>query len=216
MNERQYLKHLADIERRNPGEPLLSTLKDGFSRVNCLYMGVAIKRLPTEMEPDWEEETEAEQKHAHADRAGNADETLRKLWAERTRLFGEMNKQSNEFHKCKTDADRVGNSTKVLGWWKDIQAAKARIEYYEQHGEMPKYEEEGDELSDNPALLAKQLGSLRARISQTQKKIADLAGLDPNTPGKEAKIADTEAALRNLKHLKGLAEQKMKSHEQEA
>jgi len=216
MNERQYLKHLEDVERLNPGEPLLSTMRVGFSKINALYMGVAMKRMPTEVFADPEEEDPPEINRRGADQARNPDETLRGLWAERTRLYGMMNKQSNFFHSCKNDEERAENSKKVLGWWADFQSAKAKIEYYEMHGEMPKIEEEGDDLSDNPALLAKQLNSLRARISQTQKKITDLAGLDPNTPGRESKIADAEITLRNLKHLKGLAEQKLKSHEQEA
>lgn len=222
MNERQYKVNLAELEANNPGEPLLSTLRGGWSEINVLYMGVALKRMPTVLEDEgaWDGPGEAESPKgiitALNKGAITPDDVLRGLWAERTRLFGMMNKQSNLFHTCKTDEERDLNSKKVLRWWADILAAKAKIEYYEQHGELPKTEDEEDELSANPALLAKQLNSIRARISQTQKKISDLAGLDPKTPGKESKIADAEASLRNLKHLKGMAEQKMKFHEQEA
>jgi hypothetical protein len=125
-----------------------------------------------------------------------------------------MNKQSNLFHACKSDEDRAANSEKVLGWWKDILRIKGNILHYEEYGELPKSAAVGDELSDNAVSLGKQLASIRARISQTQAKITEVASLDPNTPGKEAKIQDYEVKLRDLKHLRGLAEQKLKSYEQ--
>jgi hypothetical protein len=216
MNERQYKAALAKIERNNPGEPLLSTLMGGWSKINMLYIGIALKRMPTVID---DEEYEPEEVAPVVIRTKNAqsktpDDVLRGLWAERTRLFGEMNKQSNLFHACKSDEDRAANSEKVLGWWKDILRVKGNVLHYEEYGELPKSAAVGDELSDNAVSLGKQLASIRARISQTQAKITEVASLDPNTPGKEAKIQDYEVKLRDLKHLRGLAEQKLKSYEQ--
>jgi len=216
MNERQYKAALAKIERNNPGEPLLSTLRGGWSKINMLYIGIALKRMPTVID---DEEYEPEEVAQVVIRTKNVqsktpDDVLRGLWAERTRLFGEMNKQSNLFHACKSDEDRAANSEKVLGWWKDILRVKGNILHYEEYGELPKSAAVGDELSDNAVSLGKQLASIRARISQTQAKITEVASLDPNTPGKEAKIQDYEVKLRDLKHLRGLAEQKLKSYEQ--
>jgi len=216
MNERQYKAALAKIERNNPGEPLLSTLMGGWSKINMLYIGIALKRMPTVID---DEEYEPEEVAPVVIRTKNAqsktpDDVLRGLWAERTRLFGEMNKQSNLFHACKSDEDRAANSEKVLGWWKDILRVKGNVLHYEEYGELPKSAAVGDELSDNAVSLGKQLASIRARISQTQAKITEVASLDPKTPGKEAKIQDYEVKLRDLKHLRGLAEQKLKSYEQ--
>jgi hypothetical protein len=216
MNERQYKAALAKIERNNPGEPLLSTLRGGWSKINMLYIGIALKRMPTVID---DEDDEPEEVAPVGSRTKNVqsktpDDVLRGLWAERTRLFGEMNKQSNLFHACKSDEDRAANSEKVLGWWKDILRVKGNILHYEEYGELPKSAAVGDELSDNAVSLGKQLSSIRARISQTQAKITEVASLDPNTPGKEAKIQDYEVKLRDLKHLRGLAEQKLKSYEQ--
>lgn len=216
MNEQQYKAYLADIEANNPGEPLLSTMQRGWSKINALYMGVALKRMPTVMEDEEEAQEEAIPVLIGTKNVqnGKPDDVLKGLWSERTRLFGQMNKQSNEFHKCRTDADRAENSAKVMGWWKDILRVKGNILHYEEYGELPKSKEAADDLSDNAVALGKQLASIRAKISQTKSKITDLAGLDPNTPGREAKIQDYEAKLREFNHLKGLAEQKLKSYEQ--
>jgi hypothetical protein len=222
MNERQYKVNLAQLEANNPGEPLLASLRKGWSKINVLYMGMALKRMPTVLELEEEEDIEVTIGATAGKpivakitfKNGAPDDTLRALWAERGRLFGQMNRQSNEFHKCKTDAERAENSVKVLGWWKDILRVKGNILHYEEYGELPKIKEAGDDLSDNAVALGKQLASIRAKISQTKAKITELAGLDPNTPGKEAKIQDYEQKLRELNHTKGLAEQKLKMYEQ--
>lgn len=218
MNERQFNQHLADIAFRNPGEPLLPVLRGGWSRLNVLYMGVALKRMPTLLEED-EQVVEilpgTAVKATVTFKTGAPDETLRKLWAERTRLFGEMNKQSNMFHLCTTNEGRAEVSRKVMGIWQQILRVKGNILYYEDNGELPKVVQAEDSLSDNPATLVKQLSSYRAQISQTKAKLASIAGLDPSTPRKEDKISELEAKLRDLTHLKGLAEQKMRSYEQQ-
>lgn len=213
MTADEYTAALRSIEQGNPTEALLPVLRTGHSRANEMYMRAALKRLippksaeleGSSHEPDWKGQTPY------------ADDTLRALWRERTRLFGEMNKQSNLFHTCKTDEERAANSARVLSWWDDIQAAKAKIAHYEQHGELPTPEHEGDDLPDNPALLAKKLASLRARISQVKKKITDIAGLDEGTPGKQSKIDAAENDLKQLQFLAGKAAVKLKEYEQTA
>lgn len=208
MKEAEYIEHLSRIARQNPAEPLLPALRAGYSRANVLYIKAALRRMPTagsdmEAEPRWQ------------DRTPHADETLRSLWRERTRLFGLMNKQSNAFHNCRTDADRADNSRRVLSWWDDILAVKAKIAYYEQHGALPAEPEEADELPDNPVQLSKRLNSLRARISQKKAQLRDLAGLDEGTPGKQSKIDAAERDLKALKHQAGMAEVKLRVYGQE-
>ena len=127
-----------------------------------------------------------------------------------------MNKHSNLCPPCTTGEERAANSAKVLSWWDDIQAAKAKIAHYEQHGTLPEPPEDGEELPDNPALLAKKLASLRARISQVKKKITDIAGLDEGTPGKQSKINAAEDDLKRLRYLEGKAAVKLKEYEQTA
>ena len=140
MTKEQYTEAVERIARLNPGELLLPALRKGHSAATEIYLRSALRRCPDE-EPDWKAQTPY------------ADETLRALWRERTRLFGEMNKQSNLFHACKTDEERAANSAKVLSWWDDIRAVKSKIAWYEAHGELPPVAEEDDELPDNPALV---------------------------------------------------------------
>lgn len=210
MMAEEYTAALRRIEQGNPKEVLLPLLRKGHSRANEIYLRSALKRVaePAMGEPDAPEEPE---KHP-------VDDVLRGLWKERTRLFGEMNKQSNLFHTCKNDAERAANSAKVLSWWDDIQAVKAKIAHYEQYGSLPTLGDggDGDELPDNPALLSKKLNSLRARISQVKKKITDIAGLDEGTPGKQSKINSAEDDLKRLRYLEGKAAVKLKEYEQTA
>lgn len=202
MTHQEYSQHLLRIERDNPTEVLLPALRSGWSRANEMYMRAALRRVNTVAE-----------KVAEPAIARQADGNLRALWSERTRLFGEMNRLSNHFHECRTDADRAGNSAAILHKWQEILAVKSKIAHYEQHGELPPEPEEEDELPENPVLLSKKLNSLRAGISQTKAKLESAAGLDDATPGKAANIERLEAKLKRLKHLGGLAEVKLKSYE---
>ena len=221
MTADEYTAALRRIEQGNPTEALLPVLRTGHNRANEMYLRAALKRIRPTPGPSPEGRGDA----AHSTSpllfgggagGGVADETLKSLWRERTRLFGEMNKQSNLFHACKTDEERAANSARVLSWWDDIQAAKAKIAHYEQHGELPMPAEDGDDLPDNAALLAKKLNSLRARISQVKKKITDIAGLDESTPGKQSKINAAENDLKRLRYLEGKAAVKLKEYESAA
>ncbi len=220
MTAQEYTAAMRRIEQDNPSEVLLPVLRLGHSRTNEMYMRAAMKRCPTpDPTPIGRGDVESRERNAPpygGGAGGGADDTLRTLWRERTRLFGEMNKQSNVFHTCKTDEERAANSAKVLAWWADIQAVKSKIAYYEQHGALPPVEEEGDELPDNAALLAKKLNSLRARISQMKKKLVDMAGLDPDTPGLQSKINAAEDDLKQLQYQAGRAAVKLKEYEQRA
>ncbi len=215
MREWQYDEGLAKIEANNPGEPLLPVLRGGFSPINAIYMASALSRMPTILEEvEFNEDLvlEAEEKSEPV----QVDDTLMALWSQRTALFGLMNKQSNKFHQCGNDEQRAANSALVLKYWTDIQSVKAKIAYYEEHGEMPAFRsKDSEQIADNPAKLSAQINSLRARISQRKKKLIDLAGLDANTPGRQAKIDAAENDIKTLKYTLGVAEQKMKEYGKE-
>lgn len=225
MTPQEYSQHLLRIERDNPTEVLLPALRSGWSRANEMYLRAALKRLNPTPCPSLERRGAATNTVGHRGTlyvtppfgggvgGGVADDNLRALWAERTRLFGEMNKMSNHFHDCKTDAERAANSAAILHKWQEILAAKAKIAHYEEHGELPAEPEEEDILPENPVLLSKKLNSFRAGISQTKAKLEAAASLDDATPGKAANIEKLEAKLKRLKHLSGLAEVKLKSYE---
>lgn len=203
MTTQEYSQQLRRIERDNPNEVLLPALRAGWSRANEMYMRAALRRVATIPPNVVELET----------RQRPADDNLRALWAERTRLFGEMNKMSNHFHECRTDAERAANSAAILHKWQEILAVKGKIAHYEEHGELPAEAEQEDELPENPVLLSKKLNSFRAGISQTKAKLEAAAGLDDATPGKAENIQKLEAKLKRLKHLSGLAEVKLKGYE---
>lgn len=199
MTPAQYDRALERIEEENPGETLLPALRQGFSRVNALYMAAALRRVPTP---------------APASKKANAtawsDETLRGMWGERKRLFGEWATTANRFHECDSDAERALISDRVLAIWEEIQALKAKIAYYEEHRAVPaEGEEERFPLPDDPVLLLKKLHSIRAQISQEQAKLRDLAALPDEHPDKEDRIAAAEKRRAELILYRGHAEQKI-------
>lgn len=211
MKEAEYKELLERIERENPQEPLLSTLQRGYSRVNAIFMVSAAKRLLKEVE-----EAEAETNEYLEDDLQLNDEQndlLNGLHDEKRSLFRRMYKQSNVFHNCRSDEERAANSREVLAIWDAIQRIKAQIAYFEAHGELPRPEAEGDDLPDNPVLLGKKLNSLRAQISQIQKRLEALAERPDSDTDKVRLIQEAENNRRNKIHLRGLAEQKLKSLE---
>lgn len=211
MKEAEYNELLERIERGNPQEPLLSTLQRGYSRVNAIFMVSAAKRLPKEVE-----EVEGDPNEYLEDEPEFNDEqndVLNGLYDEKRSLFRRMYKQSNVFHLCRSDEERAANSREVLAIWDAILRIKAQIAYFEEHGELPRPEAEGDDLPDNPVLLGKKLNSLRAQISQIQKRLEALAERPDSDTDKVRLIQEAENNRRNKIHLRGLAEQKLKSLE---
>lgn len=208
MTQSQYLDNLARIEQGNPGEVLLPTLQKGFNRANVTYMKSALKRLP-EADPD-EVPDQVDEPAAPAPRP--ADETLKALWAERTRLFGEMNRMSNHFHECRTDQERANNSKAIQRKWDEIEAVKGKIRHYEEHGEVPPAggEEEQFPLPDDPIALVKKLNSIRAQISQTEAKLREAAELPEGHPDRETRIQEGEKKRAYLVLYRGHAEQKVR------
>lgn len=203
MKEAEYDELLERIERENPREPLLATLRGGYSRVNAIFMTSAAKRLPEITDVAEEEDPEVDA----------TDVALNELYREKSRLFTQLYKQSNVFHTCRSDAERAENSRVVLAIWDEILQAKGRIAYYLEHGELPKEATEADELPDNAVLLGKKLNSLRAQVSQIQRRLEGLAERPDTDPDKARLIRDAEEQRRKKIHLRGLAEQKLKSLE---
>lgn len=203
MTRMEYEQEVARIGRINPGEPLLPTLCEGYKRINLIYMRAALRRLPT-IGGKTEENTADIVPHQRDQR--HADQVLRRLWAERSTLFGEMNKRSNHFHDCKSDDERAANSREIRRIWSKILDAKNRIEYYEQFGEIPEpVNEERFPLPEEPVALMKKLNSIRVQISQAKKRLDDLGALPEGHPDR-AKIADGETRLQELKLYAGHAE----------
>ncbi|MBL7780697.1 MAG: hypothetical protein JNM22_05720 [Saprospiraceae bacterium] len=172
--------------------------------MNVIYLTAALKRLPAEVEA-------AAPAPARQDTvpSKNADETLKALWAERTRLFGEMNRMSNHFHDCTTDADRAANSDAIGKKWEEIVAVKERIRQYETTGEVASVAtDEKFPLPEYPIELMKKIASIRAMISQAKKTLREAAELPDEHPERQKRIQEGEERLTYLNLYKGHAEQK--------
>ncbi len=191
MTPAQYAAAVALLEKRNPGEPLLATLRRGHSRMNEVYLRAATRRLT----PDAPPVRKREQRFA--------DQVLQGLWRERTQLFGEMNKRSNNFHECRSDDERKANSREIRRIWGEILRVKERIDYYEQFGELPApVDGERFPIPENPVEMVKKLNSIRAQISQTKKRLDDLAEL-PDGHHDRVKISEYEVKLKELQLYSG-------------
>lgn len=216
MSYEEYKAAVARVESKNPKDPLLAVLKSGFSKINVVYLRAALKRI-TESHFEAEVQvTTGTEYHVTLSPPKNekkADQTLLGLWKERTHLFGDMNKLSNAFHNCVSDADRKVNSQKIRAVWEQIGAVKERIAYYEEFGKLPPAAQEKEKfpLPDDPVALMKKLASIRAQVSQTQALLRELADLPESHPDRETRIKEAEAKRTHLILYRGHAEEKIKS-----
>lgn len=205
-----YWDKVALVERLNPAEILLKSIKKEHTIVTEAFLAAAWARIPDcgVVSPDLGEETD------HVETETLADDTTRELWRRRSELFGQMNKLSNTFHGAKTDEERARISKAILAIWDRICEVKATLATYQSTGELPTYAD-SDELPDNPVALSKKLNSIRAQISQRKKQLVSLAGLDEGTMDKQLKIDAAEESLKRLKLMAGLAEQKLATYGEE-
>jgi hypothetical protein len=203
MTAAQYNEHLKRIEATNPAEPLLRVLRSGWSKVNVIYLKSALNRLPkVDPQPDTTEDDETTN--------DATDPIIRELWSQKGQLFRERAKFSNRFHDCTNDEQRKANSEAILRIWDRIQDIQRKMEYYEDHGELPAGAERFP-LPDDPAALLKKLMSIRSQISMEQQKLRKLAELSEDDPAKRTKIEESQAKLAELKLYRGNAEQKTKT-----
>lgn len=200
MTQSEYNNGLERIMQENPREVLLPALQSGYTRANVVYMLAALNRLP---DP---EEVEC----LPTKSTKPADDTLRALWAERTRLFGQMNRMSNKFHECTTDQARAENSREVQRKWDEILEVKRKIRHYEEYGEvLEDGEQEKFPLPDDPIALMKKLASIRVQISQSEVKIREANALPNDHPDKQKRIQEGESKRAFLILYRGHAEQKI-------
>jgi hypothetical protein len=206
MTAQQYTEHLKRIEATNPAEPLLRSLRAGWSRVNVIYMKSALNRLPkVDTQPDRATTDDIEDQET-----ASTDPIIRELWSQKGQLFRERAKFSNRFHDCTTDEQRKANSEAILRIWDRIMDIQRKMEYYEENGELPAGAERFP-LPDDPAALLKKLMSIRSQISMEQQKLRRLAELSDEDPQKRPKIEESQAKLAELKLYRGHAEQKAKT-----
>lgn len=199
MTQQEYTANLLTIARENPTEPLLATLKGGYSRLNVVYMRAALERL--------EETDEIPPIEANDDENDERSDDPR--WNELTRGiregYNEVRRVHNLYFGCKTPGDFVQVATQMREAWDATQRAISARKAYELGGFS---EEETDEIPENPALLAKMLNSLRVKRTQHQNKIVELA-----KAGDTQKLKAKEASLAKIKIQIGIVEQRLREHE---
>lgn len=205
MTRDAYMEALGRIERGNLNEPLLPTLRGGFTRLNVIYLKSALGRLTVPAT------SVAAAVVAAPIEEASADEVLKSLYKQQQVLRGEKSKISNGFHNCTTTDQRREVSRRILEKDATIRANEAKIAHYKAHNVLPS-EDEDDEfyLPDDPIALMKKANSIASRISQTKKKLDELGALGPSDPAR-AEIGNYQGKLNRLKLYKGYAEQKIKA-----
>lgn len=192
MTAQEYIDALRRLEAKNPAEALLADLRKGYSVIRAVYMRAALKRLPNAAPAQPEPVTKE---------AMPADDTMRRLWAERRSVSALMRKTSNEFHDCNSDAERSGVSGRLQILIQQRNRLREQINFYEVNRTLPETETENEKtrLPDDPVALMRKINSLRSIISQNKAKLRDLALLPDDHPEKAERIAEAEDILAGNK-----------------
>lgn len=206
MTREAYMEALERIERGNPNEPLLATLRGGFTRLNVVYLKSALGRLTVPATKGVCQvviTSSAEEKPA--------DDVLKSLYKQQQVLRGEKAKIANELHNCTTTEQRREVSRRILEKDATIRANEAKILHYTAHNALPSEDEEDEfYLPDDPIALMKKANSIASQISQTKKKLDELGALGPSDPAR-GEIGKYQGKLDRLKLYKGYADQKIKA-----
>jgi len=183
MTQEDYIAGLELLMAKRPNHPLLRTLKEGFSKLNSVYMKHALKSIPNA--------TSNEPKHMDPD-----NDIVRKLMMEKRSLFGRRAKLSNNFHRCQTDADRANVSDDIQKVQRDIEVVMHNIDHYQKNGHLPKRNDK-TEINLSGVELQKKLNSIRSNISIKKSTIKKYFRLPDDHPNKK-KIPDLEQKLKEL------------------
>jgi len=189
ITEAEYNECLAMLMEELPDHVLIKDLKKGYSVMNAIYLGHALKEIKiADPEPQ--------------DAPDPDDQELRKMEREKSKLFGQRAKWSNRFHDCQTDAQRAEVSDQIQIIQSDIASIMRQIEYYEQHGKpMPVVINEQFPVPAKTGDQYKKRASLRAMISQIRRKLRIIADLPKKHPDWK-KVEKLEAQLsHNEKYL---------------
>ncbi len=167
MTRAEYEKAVSDIEARNPSEPLLPTLRRGYTPGNVMFLGVALKRVPKSVAvvPVVREKSGKPTFQQHASETEGTERMLTRKIAE---AYSLLRKTRNGFHTCTSQDQFARVSDEVQRVWeKEVQHAIARREHFRSTGQLDN--EPSEKLPDNPVALSKHINSLRARVSQAKK-----------------------------------------------
>lgn len=135
MTEKEYIEGYNFLQTHYPTHELLPDLEKGFSRFNVIYLKAALLNLPAP-NPRGESKT--------------VDETLQRLYFQKSNLFVKRAVLSNSLHKFPLtsafDAHRAGVVDDIKVVQKEIERAFRVIEYYEANDTLPPEKVADDEF----------------------------------------------------------------------
>jgi|GEM_PF-1046351 len=181
MTEAEYHRLFRALPKGVRSHPLYGVCKAGYSAVNAIYLQ-ALLRVHVE-----EEAVPA---------ADSVPDVVRELWRQRHVLFGQMAKQSNRFHACKSKEERAGVSVQIMGIWAQITQVKQQIADFEQSGKLPA--PAAPENKPDPMEALRQLNTCRSQISKAKARM--------KTETDAGKIASEQKKLTDWENRKALLE----------
>lgn len=186
MNEEEYLAAVDWVALKHAQHPLLPSLRQGYSRINLIYLKKALQDVGKPQESSIQEAV-----------VEATDPVLVKLQRERRTLFTHRAKLSNYFHECKTDQQRAANSDEIRIVQRKIEVCLRSIRIYKKTGKLPE-QEDVEELTG--IALMKKYRSTLSNISIKKRNLKHAAhARDERTKNQ---IAKWEAALKKLENEK--------------
>lgn len=185
MTAELYASKLEELERLAPKNLLLDKLKQGTGIVNNVLLAIELKKAREEAieEP--------------GDPIG--DDRLKVMRVELRKLFSDRAVLSNQFHDCKTNADRAVVSEDIQVVQRNIERVMGWIRQYIVHGTLPDEAERKYYVPKDGLELAKKRNSLRASISRKKKEVERLRQGDLSSPALARKVESEENKLTDLK-----------------
>lgn len=211
----KYQEKVDELRIKNPDFPGMDKLLDGYNVVNAIVLQWALSGHLDHLRASVSDVpvTTAAEDRKNVEQS----DIYRQLGHDKRALYQWRAKLSNEFHTCRTDEHRAELSTQ-------IQAVQAKIEGLQKHMRDVRYqkisEDDARQMYNEDSVdanlrqikrlngvdLSKKLNSIRARVSQTKRKLQTLA--KSPVPDK-ASIEKYERILRELKIQKEYAERKV-------
>ncbi len=174
MTEKEFDNNLRFLEMAEPDNVLLPTIRQGYSKLNCIFLKQSIKSIPVVPIPEAAMVFDPEQIDIRI-----------------TQLFGERAKLSNRFHELATDKARAENSKEI----QNIQRQISDLMIQKENGAS----DASDGIPTDPIQLMKYLNSTRAKISQAKKELERLGSLpDDNTDRTHIVVVEKRLQKLNL------------------
>ncbi len=181
VNRDDYKAKLTYLIHLVPDHPKLERLSGEPSLRKSIMLQKIIDSLPPPLDPE-------------EDLPTHADITLKHMELMWKNQFNKRNQLSNEFHICRSDAERKSVSLQIEKCQKKMQEISENQDFYKKHQELPNFVDEGKYPIplDLPSMLDKR-ASINVMISRTRTDLRRL-----HASGHQDVIAIKEARLAEL------------------